>query len=47
MARFGNANADEFNFFFSLQNDMLCTKYIIVFSHGNSCPIPVVLSGEV
>jgi len=32
-------------FLFYVQNEMLCTKHIIVFSLGNS--FPIVLSGEV
>ena len=31
MARFGNVNADEMT---SAQNEMLCTKHIIVFSYS-------------
>ena len=38
MTSYGNVNVDEFSsiFFFYVQNEMLCTKHIIVFSFGNS-----------
>jgi hypothetical protein len=37
MARFGNINSDEFTYyFFYLQNEMLCTINMLVFSFGNS-----------
>jgi hypothetical protein len=32
-------------FFFYVQNERLCTEYIIVFSHVNS--FPITLSGEI
>jgi hypothetical protein len=47
IAKLSNINADEFIsfFFFYVQNEVLCTKLIIVFSLGNN--FPIVLSEEV